>query len=65
MTGFDDPSLLAAMRSYLDACTAVEAAADDAQVLALADAKVLAGMRLRKCLVAQGWTAPVSQRTTT
>ena len=65
MTTFDDPALQQAMRAYVAACDAVEAAADDAQVLALGDAKAVAGMQLRKRLVEAGWAAPARQRSTT
>lgn len=60
---FDDPQLLAAMATYLEACTAIAAAADDADLLHRSDLKATAGMSLRKRLVELGWTAPVSQRT--
>lgn len=62
---FDDPDLLAAMRAYLDACAALDAAADDADVLSRSEAKSVAGLSLRKHLLAQGWAAPASQRTST
>ena len=62
MASFDDPDLIVAMRSYVDACAALDSAQDDAQVLSRSDAKSLAGMRLRKKLVELGWTAPEPQR---
>jgi hypothetical protein len=61
----DEPKLFDAMRDYV---TAAQALADtgregDARVLLdLAETKLIAGMRLRKALVAQGWTAPAKQQ---
>jgi hypothetical protein len=60
----DEPKLFAAMRDYV---TAAQALADtgregDARVLLdLAETKLIAGMLVRKALVAQGWTAPAKQ----
>ena len=62
---FDNPQLLAAMATYLEACTATAAATDDAELLSRSDVMATAGMSLRKRLVELGWTAPVSQRTST
>lgn len=65
---FDDPELRAAMTAYLDLATALDEASqvgDARQLLDLAEAKSVAAMSLRKQLVAQGWTAPAGQRTTT
>lgn len=61
---FDDPALEAAMRAFVAADAALAAAADEAEVLRLSDAKALAGLQLRKRLVELGWTAPVRQRST-
>ena len=63
-TGSFDAAVQAAMQSYLAACDALDAATDDAAVLALSDAKALAGLNLRKCLVESGWKAPTGQRST-
>ncbi len=62
---FDDPVLLLAMRAFLDATTALDAASDEAEVINRSDAKSLAGLTLRKRLLELGWSAPVTQRTTT
>ena len=62
---FDDPGLQAAMRSYLEACASLQAAAADAELLSRSDAKAVAGLRLRKRLVELGWTAPSTQRSST
>ena len=58
MAALDDPRLIDAMRTYVDACAALEQAPDEAQVLSRSDAKALAGMQLRKVLTGLGWTAP-------
>ena len=55
---FDNPTT-AALRDYARACEALDAATDDAQVLALSDRKSLAALNLRKALTEAGWTAPV------
>ncbi len=62
---FDDPALVAAMRSFLDATTALDAATEEAEVIDRSDAKSLAALTLRKRLLELGWSAPVTQRTTT
>jgi hypothetical protein len=62
---FDDPGLRAAMRTYLEACDALDKATDDTEVVGRSDAKRLAGLALRQRLVAQGWTAPLAQRSRT
>ncbi|MCW2600314.1 MAG: hypothetical protein JWM02_2143 [Frankiales bacterium] len=61
---FDDPALLAAMRVFLDADAALDAARGDAEVLSRSDEKSLAAMSLRKRLVELGWSAPTPQRST-
>lgn len=66
---FDDHELRAAMAAYLQAADALDEASgtgDEArQLLELAETKSMAGLALRKRLVALGWTAPAGQRTTT
>ncbi len=47
---FDDPNVLAAMRSYLAAVDALADAVDEQDLLRLGEAKSLAGLRLRKQL---------------
>ena len=61
---FDDATT-AALRQYVRACDALEAATDDAQVLNLSDLKSLAALNLRKALAAAGSSAPTGQRTST
>lgn len=65
---FDDPELRAAMTAYLSAADALDrssgAGEQDRALLDLAEAKSMAGLELRKRLVALGWTAPAGQRTT-
>jgi hypothetical protein len=65
---FDDAALRAAMAAYLTAAHALDEAADvggePRTLLDLAEAKSVAGLELRKRLVALGWTAPAAQRTT-
>ncbi|MCW2542835.1 MAG: hypothetical protein JWM40_387 [Frankiales bacterium] len=56
---FDDEGFQAAARAYVAACDALDLATAEADVLTLADAKVLAGLNLRKVLVGLGWTAPL------
>lgn len=62
---FDDPALEAAMRSYLEACTAVAAASNDVDLISCSEVKATAGLTLRKRLLELGWSAPVRQRTST
>lgn len=66
---FDDALLRGAMRRYLDACDALDAASDVGeearQLLDLAEAKAVAGLALRKRLVDLGWHAPANQRSST
>lgn len=62
---FDDPALQAAMRAFLDARAAVDAAPDDVAVLLHSEAAAVSGMQLRKRLVDLGWVAPSTQRTST
>lgn len=66
---FDDHELRAAMAAYLQAADALDEASgvghEARQLLDLAEAKSMAGLALRKRLVALGWTAPAGQRTTT
>ena len=64
----DEPKLLSAMRDYVAAAAALEETGREGEprvLLDLAEAKLLAGMRVRKALVAQGWTAPVRTSATT
>jgi hypothetical protein len=64
--GFDDAGLRAAMTAFLDAARSLDetsAVGGDARsLLDLAEAKTLAGMRLRKRLAELGWSAPVPER---
>jgi hypothetical protein len=53
-----DARTTAALRAFVQACEALEAAADDAQLLHLSDMKALAALNLRKALTDAGWTAP-------
>ena len=62
---FDEPGLLAAMRAFVQASAALDAASGDVEVLNRSEAKALAGMSLRKRLLELGWTAPSTQRTRT
>jgi len=58
---FDDPRLLAAMRSFLasvDALTAAVTAGDDRAVIDRAEDRAIAAMSLRRRLLDVGWTAP-------
>lgn len=59
----DDPDLLDAMRTYLTAVDALAVATYEPDVMRLSDAKAVAGLILRKRLVAQG--IQVDQRSTT
>lgn len=61
-SSFDDSALLAAMKAYIAATTALESASDDSQVLDLSSAKSMAGMSLRKRFEELGWVAPSQQR---
>lgn len=61
----DDPALLAAMKDYLDACTRLDSAGTDSEVLERSEAKSMAAMSLRKRLSEAGWAAPSRQRTST
>ena len=64
MADFDDPRLRGAMRAFLRAADALDAAAYSGEsegsrdVLDKADAKTLAEMTLRKNLENIGWVAP-------
>jgi hypothetical protein len=62
---FDGEAVQGALRVYLAACDALQTATQDTAFLELSDAKVMAGLNLRKALVDTGWTAPTTQRTTT
>ena len=62
---FEDADLLLAMRAYVSASAAVESAADDSQLIALSEAKSMAGMLVRKRLMELGWSAPERQRSST
>jgi hypothetical protein len=63
---FDDPQLRSAMTAFLEAARRLDASSsvgDEARnLLDLAEAKTLAGMRLRKRLTELGWAAPVVER---
>lgn len=65
---FDDPELRAAMTVYVAASEALDAASEVGDgtraLLDLAEAKSMASLRLRKRLIALGWSAPAAQRTT-
>lgn len=67
-TSFDDPEVRAAMTAYLQATSALDEASqvgsEARTLLDLAEAKSVAGLALRKRLIALGWTAPAGQRTT-
>ena len=69
VSGFDDPELRTAMREYVRSASALDEASqvgdEPRRLLDLAEAQAIAAMSLRKKLEAQGWTAPVGQRTTT
>ncbi len=57
----DDPDLLAALRGYLAAVDRVDeisATGTPRDLVDEAEAKSVAGMRLRRALVSKGWTAP-------
>lgn len=64
MSEFDDARLREAMRAFLDASDALDAAANDSAadqfhlVIDSADSKALAAMALRRRLEDAGWTAP-------
>lgn len=62
---FDDAAVRAAMRSYLDAADRLDELAtlggEARDLLDLAERKAIAGMTLRRCLQAHGWTAPARQ----
>jgi hypothetical protein len=66
--GFDDPRVRAAMEAYLDAARRLDESAevgDEARsLLDLAEAKTVAAMQLQKRLTERGWTAPLSERST-
>jgi hypothetical protein len=68
-SSFDDLDLQAAMAVYLDLSTALDEASstgsEPRQLLDLAEAKTVAALALRRRLEELGWTAPVSQRSTT
>jgi hypothetical protein len=63
---FDDAALQAAMTAFIDAARRLDetsAVGGEARsLLDLAEAKTLAGMRLRKRLIELGWAAPVVER---
>lgn len=64
--GFDDAALQAAMTAYLDTARRLDETSsvggEARNLLDLAEAKTLAGMRLRKRLTELGWAAPVVER---
>ncbi|MCW2545435.1 MAG: hypothetical protein JWM40_2987 [Frankiales bacterium] len=62
---FEDPALVAAMRAFVAASDALDHAAEDGQVIDLAQAKSMAGMAVRKRLSELGWSSPAHQRTPT
>ncbi len=58
---FDDPAVIAALRGYLaafDRLAEISATGSPRDVVDEAEGKSVAGMRLRRTLVEQGWTAP-------
>ena len=59
---FDDDTLRAAMRAYLDAADRLDESAsvgsEARDLLDLAEHKAMAGLLLRKALEKQGWTPP-------
>lgn len=61
--GFDDPALRSAMADYVSCAHQLDESssigADARTLLDLAEAKTLAGLRLRKRLLELGWVAPV------
>ena len=63
---FDDAGLRAAMQDYLEAARRLDdtstVGGEARSLLDLAEAKTLAGMRLRKRLTELGWSAPVAER---
>jgi len=62
---FDDPALLAALRGYLAALDRLAQISDTASARDFVDeaeAKSIAGMRLKRELVSRGWTAPAPVR---
>ena len=65
-TTFDDPDLRSAMAAYLSAARLLDEAAarggEQRDLMDLAEAKVVAGLTLRKRLEGQGWVAPARQR---
>lgn len=67
-TTFDDPEVRSAMTAYLQAVQALDEASqvgdEPRALLDLAETKSMAGLALRKRLIALGWTAPAGQRTT-
>ena len=69
LTSFDDPELRSAMSAFLKAAQALDEGSqvggEPRALLDLAEAKSVAGLELRKRLIALGWTAPAGQRTTT
>lgn len=63
MAEFEDPRLRGAMRSYLDACEALDTSDTGdgdgpREFIERAEAKTLAEMVLRQQLVRLGWIAP-------
>ena len=66
--GFDDARLRAAMTAFLDTAKRLDeissVGGDARNLLDLAEAKTLAGMRLRKRLAELGWSAPVREHST-
>ena len=66
---FDDAALRTAMTDYLAAARALDEASsvggEARQLVDLAEAKAMAGMKMQKRLVELGWTAPAGQRTAT
>jgi len=64
--GFDDAALRAAMTDFLEAARRLDdtstVGAEARSLLDLAEAKTVAGMRLRKRLTELGWTSPVTER---
>lgn len=60
----DDPKTMSALRDFVAAATALDDTGregDPRMLLDLAETKLIASMRLRKALVAQGWTPPAKK----
>lgn len=66
MASLDDPAMLAVLQHWLVTCTEFDQAhaeqAADSDILALAERKTIARLRLCAQLVAAGWQAPEGER---